>query len=309
MERYQVKKTIHKITINDALEDIMFEHKDNNDSVFLIDEDYFNLIRCPIEGMMYDSLTLVQFNNLITLKVEEVKKQYNLHGYMLMYDVENITIDWTPSQYILGQSGYMKWDIFFIFIKPSLAIACPTLLENTAGPLVYPSSYFTVQFMVKNLQIESFIIITFDENCIKLITIKDGFYNTIENLDRWINNLKQILISNNIIQYFNKTDQEIESNTMAKSIFIESISFYNKVAIDWIKQHNENIKTCIISIPSTKNNIFTQQFIQQYSEEIWWYIVQSTTIDSTLNDYNKKRQMNELDILTYLNFAETKELI
>jgi hypothetical protein len=93
MERYQVKKTIHKITINDALEDIMFEHKDNDDSVFLIDEDYFNLIRCPIEGMIYDSLTLVQFNNLITLKVEEVKKQYNLHGYMLMYDVENITID------------------------------------------------------------------------------------------------------------------------------------------------------------------------------------------------------------------------
>lgn len=153
MERYQVKKNIQKITINDTLEDMLFEQKDNDDSVFLIDEEYFNLIRCPIEGMIYESLSLEQFNNLITTKVTEVKKQYHLHGYMLMYDVENITIDDIPSQYILGQSGYMKWDIFFIFIKPSLAIACPTLLENTSGPLVYPSSYFTVQFMVKTLQI------------------------------------------------------------------------------------------------------------------------------------------------------------
>jgi hypothetical protein len=47
-----------------------------------------------------------------------------------MYDIENIVIDGKTSQYILGKSGYIQWDIFFIFIKPSLAIACPTLLKD-----------------------------------------------------------------------------------------------------------------------------------------------------------------------------------
>jgi hypothetical protein len=55
---------------------------------------------------------------------------------------------------------------------------------------------------------------------------------------------------------------------MAKSIFIESLSFYNQVAIDWIKEHNQSITTCIISTPTIKNSIFTQQFIQQYSKDI-----------------------------------------
>lgn len=50
---------------------------------------------------------------------------------MLMYDSENITIDGKPSQYLLGKSGHITRDIFFIFIKPSLAIACPTLLKDT----------------------------------------------------------------------------------------------------------------------------------------------------------------------------------
>ena len=308
LEWYQIKKSIQKITINDSLEHMLFEKRDDDNSVFLVDESYFNLIRCPIAGMIYEPLKIEQLNHLIETKIKEIKKTHNITWYMLMYDIENITIDGETSQYLLGKSGYITRDIFFIFIKPSLAIACPTLLKDTAWPLVYPSSYFTVQFMVKTLQISSFLIITFDENTVKLISIKDGFYHQIQNLDRGMNNLKQILISNNVIHHFNKSDSEIEQNTMAKSVLIESIDFYNKIIIDWIKEHNNDIKTCIINIPTLKNHLFINQLIASYSKEIWWYIV-SSKIDKNLKQYERKRQMNEMDILTYLNFAERKELV
>jgi hypothetical protein len=122
--------------------------------------------------------------------------------------------------------------------------------------------------MVKTLQISSFLIITFDENTVKLISIKDGFYHQIQNLDRGMNNLKQILISNNVIHHFNKSDKEIDQNTMAKSVLIESIDFYNKIIIDWIKEHNDDIKTCIINSPTLKNHLFINQLIESYSKEI-----------------------------------------
>lgn len=309
LEWYQIKKSIQKIAINDSLEHMLFERRDDNDSVFLIDEWYFNLIRCPIEGTIYEPLKIEQLNNLIESKMKEIQKTHSINWYMLMYDIENITIDNHPSQYLLGETGQMKWDIFFIFIKPSLAIACPTLLKpNIPWPLVYPSSYFTMQFMVKTLQIPSFIILNFDENSVKLITIKDWFYNTIHTLDRGINNLKQILISNNVIHHFNKSDEEIDTNSMAKSILIESIDFYNNIILDWIQEHNDTITTCIIHIPNLKNHLFMNQLIEQYTDKIGWYIVPST-IDAKLKQFNKKRQMNEIDILTYLNFAERKELV
>jgi hypothetical protein len=309
LERYQIKKSIQKITINDSLEHMLFEKRDDNESVFLIDESYFNLIRCPIEGIIYESLKIEQLNQLIETKIKEIKKTHNITWYMLMYDIENIIIDGESSQYLLWKTGKMQRDIFFIFIKPSLAITCPTLLKDIDWPLVYPSSYFTVQFMVKSLAISSFLIITFDENTVKLISIKDGFYHQIQNLDRGINNLKQILISNNVIQHFNKSDNEIDQNPMAKTVLIESINFYNKIIIDWIQEHNDDIKTCVINIPTLKNHLFINQLIESYSNTIWWYIISTSTIDKNLKQYEKKRQMNELDILTYLNFAETKELI
>ena len=91
-----------------------------------------------------------------------------------MYDIDNIYIDNEPSTYLLGKTGKIKRDIFFIFIKPSLAIACPTLLKNNvSGPKIYPSSYFTLQFMVKKLEIPSFIILSFHENHTKIISIEN----------------------------------------------------------------------------------------------------------------------------------------
>jgi hypothetical protein len=119
--------------------------------------------------------------------------------------------------------------------------------------------------MVKTVQISSFVIITVDENTIKMISIKDGFYHHIQNLDRGIHNLKQILISNNVIHHFNKSDAEIEMNSMAKSVLLESIEFYNKIIIDWIQVHNDDITTCILNVPTFKNNIFINHFIESYS--------------------------------------------
>ena len=49
IEWYQIKKSIQKITINRSSEDMIFEKKDDSDAVFLLDERYFDLIRCPIQ--------------------------------------------------------------------------------------------------------------------------------------------------------------------------------------------------------------------------------------------------------------------
>lgn len=308
IDRYQIKRSIKKITINESIEHILFEQKDNKDSVFLIDESYFSLVRCPIAWQIYEPLTLQQLTNLITNKSEEIKKTQHIHGYMMMYDIDNIFIDEKPSSFILGEKGYISRDIFFIFIKPSLAINSPNLLKKDQWPLLYPSSYFTVQFMVKTLQINSFVTITFEENNCKLIVVKDWFYHTIRHLDRGFSQFKQILISNNIIQYFAKTDDEIANNPMAQSVLLESINFFHDILIKWIEEHNEWITTGIVNIPHLKNSLFYNEFTKLYSKHIWGYIVQAS-IDPSLHTYDRQRQMSELDILTYLNFSETKELI
>lgn len=151
-------------------------------------------------------------------------------------------------------------------------------------------------------------MVSIHEHNIKLIIIKDGFYHDIHTLDRGINNLKQILISNNIIAYLSKHDNEIQNNALVSSILEENMKFYMNIVLDWIKEHNEGISTCIISHPEFKNSVFYNTFVQEYQDHIGGYIIPNS-IHHQLNTYDRNRQSNELDILTYLNFSETKELI
>lgn len=170
---YQVKTTIQKIFLTDHIERLLFEFQSDSDRTFLLDEEYFELVRCPIEGMLYEPLSIEQLHNLIQTKVKEVKHDHQLTGTLLLYDIDHIFVNGEPSHYLLGQQGKLSWDIYFIFIKPSLALSCPTLGSDKTSPHIYPSSYFTVQFITKKLDIPSFCILSFHEHTIKLILIKD----------------------------------------------------------------------------------------------------------------------------------------
>ncbi len=308
IEWYQIKKSIHKITINRSSEDMIFEKKDDSDSVFLLDERYFDLVRCPIQGMIYEPMTIEQLSSLIDNKVKEIKKTHRLQSEMIMYDNENIIIDGEPSHFLLWKTGYIQRDLLLIYIKPSLALSCPTLFKNLPAPRLYPSSYFTLQFMSKSLHIPSFLILTLSEHTMKLIRVQDGFYDCIETLDRGIKHLKQILVSNNVIQYFNKDEKAISQNPMARSVMVEAIRFYNKIVCDWIQEYNNHTTTCIINTPAFKNNIFMDTFMEDYQAQLNGYIVPSS-VHNQLNQYKRTRQMSEIDVLTYLNFADSKELI
>ena len=308
IERYQIKKKIQKIQVSDKIERLLFEYQDDSERTFLLDEDFFELVRCPIEGVLYEPLKIEQLTDLIQSKILEVKKEHHITGSMLLYDVDHILVDGQESTHLLGQKWSLQRDIFLVFIKPSLALSCPTLGTEKASPHIYPSSYFTVQYVTKQLNIPSFVMISFHEHTIKLILIKDGFYHDIHTLDRGINNLKQILISNNIISYLNKYDREIQNNNLVASILKENCEFYMNIVIDRLIEYNEGITNAMLNHPEFKNNVFYETFVQLYQARIGGYIIPNSR-HHDLNTYEKQRQSSEFDVLTYLNFSETKKLV
>lgn len=308
IDRYQKKKHIQKIQLSDSIDQLLFEYQSDSDRVFLLDENLFDLIRYPIEWILYEPLTIEQLTNLVEEKHEEIKKTYHIQGKLLYYDIDNIMIDGNHSHSILGHKWEMKWDLLFIFIRPSLAIACPTLGTDKSSALVYPSSYFSLQFITKKLDLPWFLLLSFHEQKVKLILVREWFYHNIVTLDRWIDHLKQILISNNVISYLSKTDEEIMNNALVSNILEENILFYMNILIQWIDENREDITHCVVSYPDLQNTFFAQQFITIYQDRIGWYIVPNS-IAHELDQFGRKRQPHELDILTYLNFSETKEFI
>ncbi len=308
IERYQVKTGIQKIMMRKELEEVLFDYQNKSDAIFLLDEESFDLIRYAVEGMLYDPLTIEQLNNLVAQKIVAIQKEYNIKGKLLLYDMDHIRVNGEASRYLLGQKGKLERDIFLIFIKPSLALSLPHLWTSKELPRIYPMSYFTVQFITQQLKIPSFVMLTIYEHSTKFIMIKDGFYHTIHTLDRWINDLKQILINHNIVSYLDKDDASIEGNSFAARIMQEGLDFFMNILFNRVIEQNEWVTTFIISYPEFKNTFFYNSLLKHFQDRIWGYLLPSS-IHHQLKSYKRKRTKNEIDILSYLNFSEKKELI
>lgn len=78
IERYQIKNKIQKIQLTDKVERLLFEFQNDDNRTFLLDEEFFELVRCPIEGMIYEPLKIEQLTNLIEEKMKEIKKQHKI---------------------------------------------------------------------------------------------------------------------------------------------------------------------------------------------------------------------------------------
>lgn len=308
IEYRQLKRTLQKATITDRIDNLLFEHQDDPSTTFLLDEKYFDLVRYPISGEVYEPLSLAQLNNLVAQKLDQATKEHAITGKLLLYDVDHISVNGKSSQYLLGQTGKLERDVFLIFLRPALALNLPHLGTKRALPHIYPSSYFTMQFVTKQLHKDSFMMISLYDHSVRLIIVRDGFYHDIQTLDRGINNLKQILIANNVISYLDKSNEEIAKNSLASSILWENIDFYLTMIFDRLIEHNDAVTTSVVSIPEFANSLLYDQFVKHYQHRIGWYILPNSAARS-LEQYNRVRKSNELDVLTYLNYAEKKELI
>lgn len=301
IDHYQVKNTVQKITINDRVEEILFTSQHQSDSIFLLDEKYFDLLSCHIEGSFYQPLRIDQLEHLVDQKIKEFKKNRQLSGEVIHYTIDHSTIDWEKTAYILGKTGLIQFQLSLLGIKPALLSFCPEVKKNKKSWLqLYPASYFTVQFISHSLEKPYFNILSIHEDHAKLIHISHGRYQSIETLDRWYHHIKEMCSKNNILPYFHKSDAELQSNPIAHQIMQQSMDFYNKMLVERLANYSMNHEDIIVIAPELKHHTFRESFTTTYHDKINGYVV-PFSITSSLQQFGRKRQPHELDVLTCIN--------
>lgn len=305
---YQFKNSIQKLSMTTSIEELLFECRKESDSVFLLDESYFDLIACPIEWSFYEPMSIQTIDALVESQFKKLTKERKVSWKLLLYDINHITIDQQQSSYLLWKTWYIEFQLSLIAIKPSLLTICPSLSHKDYWPRVYPASYFTLQFITHNLQKESFSIVTIAENSTRLVAIHNWWYHTIQSLDRWYQHIKEMCSQHNILSYFYKSDEDLQANPIAYSIMQQSMLFYNKMLVDRIASYSPPHTDSIVIAPQLNHHVFWESFTELYQKKINGYIVPFSFTDS-LEHYGKKRQAHELDILTCLNLLHDKQLV
>ncbi len=285
-----------------SVDDILLQEKESEKKkILFLDEEKFRMYHFDVLIHREQIMAIQDVKTIINEKLLWIYKQHGQNNSFLFYMIEWIFVNWEEKEYIIWE----KWQIFFklsfYFLKPEIQqiyqIKFPTMFSEID---IYPSSLFTTRFIKKKLQKKSFFLLYIEDNVSKLLHINNGFYRTIENVNMWTNMLKETYADNNIVDLFYATDDQLDSHPLVKDIVYQSVDFFTQMLAKRLRQYIDQENDLILISSLTKNIFFQKQFNKWYNHFINWFILPFSH-SNILDTYWRKRESEELNILTFLN--------
>ncbi len=130
---------------------------------FLIDEDRFFYYSFPVFWEFDKTITINDLNNLIDEKKDYIKENYSNWWYMIFYNIQDIYINWEEKDYIVWEQWkiYFKLNIYYLNNETSniFKVFAGSNFSERSDINIFPWSFFTVNFLKKNLNKSNFNIL------------------------------------------------------------------------------------------------------------------------------------------------------
>lgn len=116
----------------------------------------------------------------------------------------------------------------------------------------------------------------------------------------------QMYTENQIVKYWYKSIEEIDTHPLAKNLVIESVSFYVEYLTKRLNDLGLTNKDIFIISPIIKNGYFMEIFNKKYSSLQGKYIVPFHS-SSHLVDFGRQWDPSDMDVLIFLNAKPLKQ--
>lgn len=270
---------------------------------FMLDESRFNFFRFDIFQTFEEKFTIQDLQNIINEQIEKTTKHHKINGEKISSYVDSIYVNWEEKSYLIWEKGEIFFRLYIIYLdKKSLNVLNSTYGDALKTPNlnIVPQSFHTMLFLRNNLKKENFLLLYITETYTKAIKISNGFYESVEILNLWVNSLKRMYKDNGIVQYWYKSYEFVESNPLAKTLIIQTLEFFGQLLTKWIYDKNMQGNDIIVISPITKNEHFMEVFNKEYTKYTNNYIVPFHHSDA-LNNFDKTWDPEDMDSLVLMN--------
>lgn len=165
---------------------------------------------------------------------------------------------------------------------------------------VYPDSFFTIDFIKKELGKDSFYVLYMHQSYAKLIHVYNGFYRVVETMNLGVEMLRQIYKDNGIMHFFYTKRDEINAQPLVKDIIMTSVDFFTEMLSKWLGEFITKENDLILISPLTTNSFFQESFNKRYNHYINGFILPFHH-SNKLKTFDRNRTPDEMDILTFVN--------
>lgn len=175
------------------------------------------------------------------IKLSDIEKELKLFSFkdsiFLWYNISNIIVDDKISSILLWKEWKINYTLWIYWLNKLHYNNLLQIFWKNININVYPNSFWTVkEFWINFLHGN---LIYFLRNRIKLITIKNWFYENINSLDIWIS-----FLNNRINEiYWKQLDNINELSDFHKKIYFKELNNYLEPIINFLKFNliNDNI--------------------------------------------------------------------
>ncbi len=273
---------------------------------FMLDESRFSFFRFDIFQTYTTKFSLQDLKNIIEERCQSTKKHNDVDGERIMVYIDSIHIDGEEKKHVIGETGEIFFRLYIVYLhKQTLNIMNSVYgnLMKTKNINILPQSFHTMLFLRNNLKKDNFVLLYITEHSCKAIKIENGFYHSVEVLNLGMGALKQMYKDNGIVQYWYKTYEFIESNTLARDLVKETLQFYSELFCKRFPEKNLLWTDVIVISPITKNVHFIETFNEEYKKITNNYIVPFHHSEK-LNTFGKVRDPDDMDAIILMNRDE-----
>lgn len=273
---------------------------------FMLDESRFAFFRFDIYLSVEEKFTLADLKEIIDEKTSTTKKHHDVHGEMIMAYVDTIYVDGEEKKYVIGEKGEIFFRLYITYLNKQSINTINSVYGNffeIKNMTFVPQSFHTLLFLRNSLKKDNFVLLYIHETICKAISVKNGFYESVESLNLGMSSLKQMYKDNGISQYRYKDYNFIEVNPLAKSLVAETLQFYSQLFCKRLLEKNLIGNDIIVVSPITKNVHFIETFNEEYKKLTNNYIVPFHSSE-LLNNLGKEWEPDDMDALVLMNREE-----
>lgn len=294
-------KRIHKSLDKLLLWEDIFWWEEN---IFLLDENRFKIFCWDFKQKFEEKFTIKDLKDIIKQKQEYVNINYGRVPDALFYNIEDISVDGKPQDYVI----WNIWEIFFrlnmIFLNIDTLNLFKTLRWNISlqeqNIRIYPQTYFTLYFIKDVLKRKNTNILYIFNDFAKFIKLENGFYSNSLTIHLWIEKLKGIFKENDILPLYHDSFNISDLNDFSKKLVYESMDFYAELLNKWVADNSEKWEDLIVISDIIKNKYFLDIFGKNYNKYLNWYVLPFHN-SKNLNKFNKSWSASQTDVLICLN--------
>ncbi len=264
---YILEETTNKlITVYESNQEII--NYMNKGDLILLPEDYFFYKSDYIHFYTNTPFTIKEQKKLIQEKLNQFIRQNKEVGKLLHRDMIDMKIDWQSSKYIFWKTGQISFQLNLLCIDNIQDIDFERLIEKHIT--ILPQSRYTIKYCMELFDYREFGVLYIWNDISKLIKVKSWYYEDMQLLNIWKEELRSMYANYNLTKYLYSNDIKTQ---VSKDILNEVNIFFSEKLISWLSENVDYGTNIMVVSELSSNDIFMENLKKTYSKYINWYVL------------------------------------